>query len=215
MLHHYELVLLVHPDGENPGERQVKSISDLVAKSDGAMTRTEDVGRRTLAYEIGGMRKAAYHVLNFSLPTLEAAKQVMEQLEELIRFDETIMRHLLVRTDSQPQGESPLKTAKNIALTGDEDTDIRSARGEAAADLQQKAGGEGDQEEDRIDQDLAENSAVADDDDGEADQQIENQGEEAQVTDPAENVETNKGNDSQQVKPDSEQEHNEETSNAK
>lgn len=113
MTKHYELVLLVHPDGDQPGAPLISSISSAVSATGGVMTRTEDVGRRTLAYEIRNMRKASYHVLNFSLPPGTDSAPLLKKIEELIEFDDTALRHLIVRTEDTPKGASPLKNAKS------------------------------------------------------------------------------------------------------
>ena len=92
-MRHYELVLLVHPDQSDQVVGMVERYINLVKEQGGAIHRLEDWGRRQLAYPINKVHKAHY---------------VLDELEELFRYNDAIIRSLVIRRDEAITEESPL-----------------------------------------------------------------------------------------------------------
>ena len=105
-MRHYELVLLVHPDQSDQVVGMVERYINLVKEQGGAIHRLEDWGRRQLAYPINKVHKAHYVLLN-----IEAGQQTLDELEELFRYNDAIIRSLVMRRDEAVTEESQL--AKN------------------------------------------------------------------------------------------------------
>ncbi|MBP7235081.1 MAG: 30S ribosomal protein S6, partial [Moraxella sp.] len=76
---------------------------NLVKEQGGAIHRLEDWGRRQLAYPINKVHKAHYVLLN-----IEAGQQTLDELEELFRYNDAIIRSLVIRRDEAITEESPL-----------------------------------------------------------------------------------------------------------
>ena len=102
-MRHYDLVLLVHPDQSDQVVGMVERYINLVKEQGGAIHRLEDWGRRQLAYPINKVHKAHYVLLN-----IEAGQQTLDELEELFRYNDAIIRSLVIRRDEAITEESPL-----------------------------------------------------------------------------------------------------------
>ena len=102
-MRHYELVLLVHPDQSDQVVGMVERYINLVKEQGGAIHRLEDWGRRQLAYPINKVHKAHYVLLN-----IEAGQQTIDELEELFRYNDAIIRSLIIRRENAITEESLL-----------------------------------------------------------------------------------------------------------
>lgn len=106
-MRHYEIVFLVHPDQSEqvPGmvERYTKAIND----DGGKVHRMEDWGRRHLAYSINKVHKAHYIMMN-----IESSEAVLEELTTNFRYNDAVLRHMVIRMDEAVIEESPIMKAE-------------------------------------------------------------------------------------------------------
>ena len=102
-MRHYEVVLLVHPDQSDQLSDMLKRYQDLVTKNGGNVHRVEDIGRLQLAYTIKDMHKAHYVLMN-----LECDSQTLSEIESSFEFNDSIMRHLVVRMANAETSPSKL-----------------------------------------------------------------------------------------------------------
>ena len=102
-MRHYEVVLLVHPDQSDQLSDMLKRYQDLVTKNGGNVHRVEDIGRLQLAYTIKDMHKAHYVLMN-----LECDSQTLSEIESSFEFNDSIMRHLIVRMENAETSPSKL-----------------------------------------------------------------------------------------------------------
>ncbi|AMN49851.1 MULTISPECIES: 30S ribosomal protein S6 [unclassified Psychrobacter] len=105
-MRHYELVLIVHPDQSDQVVGMVERYIKLVQDNGGVIHRLEDWGRRQLAYPINKIHKAHYVLFN-----IETDGETLAELEELFRYNDAIIRSLVMRRDDAITEESQL--AKN------------------------------------------------------------------------------------------------------
>ncbi|TXD98171.1 30S ribosomal protein S6 [Psychrobacter frigidicola] len=105
-MRHYEVVLIVHPDQSDQVVGMVERYIKLVQDNDGTIHRLEDWGRRQLAYPIDKIHKAHYVLFN-----IETNGETLAELEELFRYNDAIIRSLVMRRDDAITEESQL--AKN------------------------------------------------------------------------------------------------------
>ena len=105
-MRHYEVVLIVHPDQSDQVVGMVERYIKLVQDNNGAIHRLEDWGRRQLAYPINKIHKAHYLLFN-----IETDGETLAELEELFRYNDAIIRSLVMRRDEAVTEESQL--AKN------------------------------------------------------------------------------------------------------
>ena len=102
-MRHYEVVLLVHPDQSNQVADMVTKYRSIVEDNGGNNHRLEDWGRRQLAYPINKIHKAHYVLLN-----IECNDETLAQLEELLKYNDAIIRSLIIRRDEAITEQSPL-----------------------------------------------------------------------------------------------------------
>ncbi len=105
-MRHYEVVLIVHPDQSDQVVGMVERYIKLVQDNNGIIHRLEDWGRRQLAYPINKIHKAHYVLFN-----IETDGETLAELEELFRYNDAIIRSLVMRRDDAVTEESQL--AKN------------------------------------------------------------------------------------------------------
>ncbi|TAJ93498.1 MAG: 30S ribosomal protein S6 [Gammaproteobacteria bacterium] len=102
-MRHYEIVILVHPDQSEQVPAMVERYRSLIESSGGAIHRLEDWGRRQLAYTINKVHKAHYVLMN-----IECSDEVLQQLHSAFRFNDAVIRNLIINRKSADTGQSPL-----------------------------------------------------------------------------------------------------------
>ena len=107
-MRHYEVVLLVRPDRSDQLSDMLKRYQDLVEKNNGNIHRLEDIGRLQLAYNIQDMHKAHYVLIN-----IECDNQTLSEIESSFKFNDSIIRHLIVRMNTAETGPSILFSENN------------------------------------------------------------------------------------------------------
>jgi len=93
-MRHYEIVFLVHPDQSEQVPAMIERYKSLIEGAKGSIHRLEDWGRRQLAYPIQNLAKAHYVMLN-----IECSQDVLNELESGFRFNDAVLRHLILVRD--------------------------------------------------------------------------------------------------------------------
>ena len=106
-MRHYEIVFLVHPDQSEQVPAMVDRFKDMVTSGDGKIHRVEDWGRRRLAYMINDVHKAHYIMIN-----IECSLGVLQDIERNFKFNDSILRHLVIRRKQAITEESSMAKAK-------------------------------------------------------------------------------------------------------
>jgi len=106
-MRHYEIVFLVHPDQSEQVPGMVERYTTAIKDDGGSIHRQEDWGRRQLAYSINKIHKAHYILLN-----VECSDTVLEELTTNFRYNDAILRHLVIREDEAIIDESPIMKAE-------------------------------------------------------------------------------------------------------
>lgn len=100
-MRHYEVVFLVHPDQSEQVPSMLERYEAVITKQDGLIHRKEDWGRRALAYPIQDLHKAHYILMN-----VECNQAALEELKNLFKFNDAIIRHLIIKQKEAITGES-------------------------------------------------------------------------------------------------------------
>lgn len=91
----YELVYILQPELDDDGVRNFNDrLNQVIETQSGTITTTEIWGRRTLAYPIGKAFEGHYILERFQM-----APAGTSEVDRLMRFNESVMRYLLIRTD--------------------------------------------------------------------------------------------------------------------
>jgi small subunit ribosomal protein S6 len=123
-MRHYEIVFLVHPDQSEQVPAMIERYKALIEGGQGRIHRLEDWGRRMLAYPIENLVKAHYVLFN-----IECDQAVLNELVDTFRFNDAILRHLVMKRDEADTEQSHIM--KNKDEKGDKpDRGDRPERGE-------------------------------------------------------------------------------------
>lgn len=90
-MRHYEVVFLVHPDQSEQVPAMIERYKSMIEADGGTIHRLEDWGRRQLAFPMQHLAKAHYVLLN-----IEVGKAVLEELLSGFRFNDAVLRHLVI-----------------------------------------------------------------------------------------------------------------------
>ena len=107
-MRHYEVVFLVHPDQSEQVPAMIERYKTLIEGTNGTIHRLEDWGRRQLAYPIQNLVKAHYVLLN-----IEVEQAVLDELVDGFRFNDAILRHLVIRRDGPDTEQSLIMKSKD------------------------------------------------------------------------------------------------------
>mgnify|MGYP001004448744 FL=1 len=124
-MRHYEIVFLVHPDQSEQVGGMVERYTKLIEEDGGKVHRHEDWGRRQLAYSINDIHKAHYVLLN-----VECSSKVLAELEDSFRYNDAVLRNLIIRRDEAVTEQSEMLKAEE----GRNERRERRERTEEAAD---------------------------------------------------------------------------------
>ena len=106
-MRHYEVVFMVHPDQSEQVPAMIERYRSMVESDGGSMHRLEDWGRRQLAYPIHKVHKAHYVLMN-----VECTNGALAELASAFKFNDAVIRHLVIRRDSAQTDPSPLAKSK-------------------------------------------------------------------------------------------------------
>ncbi len=106
-MRHYEIVFLVHPDQSEQVPAMIGRYKTMVENSGGKVHRLEDWGRRQLAYSINKIHKAHYVLMN-----IECDENVRAEIETAFRFNDAVIRSLIMKRDDAITGPSLLAKPK-------------------------------------------------------------------------------------------------------
>ncbi|TBW56193.1 30S ribosomal protein S6 [Marinobacter halodurans] len=107
-MRHYEIVIMVHPDQSEQVPAMIERYTNTITEAGGAVHRLEDWGRRHLAYPINKIHKAHYVLFN-----VECSQDVLDELTHNFRFNDAIIRDLVIRRDGADTDASPMKASEN------------------------------------------------------------------------------------------------------
>lgn len=139
-MRHYEIVLIVHPDQSDQVVGMVEKYISLIKESNGLVHRLEDWGRRQLAYPINKIHKAHYVLMN-----IEVSLETLRELEELFKYNDAIIRQLVIRRKEAITGESFLaksaeeKRARKASRRDDRRDDKREEKPQPKAETTETA----------------------------------------------------------------------------
>lgn len=102
-MRHYEIVVMVHPDQSDQVPAMLERYKSMVEADGGKVHRMEDWGRRQLAYPVAKLHKAHYFLMN-----VECTDAVLAEFESAFRFNDAVLRRLVVRRDQADLEQSPL-----------------------------------------------------------------------------------------------------------
>jgi len=126
---HYEVIFMVHPDQSEQVPGMVERYTNIVTQRGGQVHRSEDWGRRQLAYPIDKLLKAHYYLLN-----IECDKEAIEELNNAFRFNDAVIRNLVLNVKRAHTDASPLLKEKEYKSDSASHDERYKAKKPAAAE---------------------------------------------------------------------------------
>ena len=123
-MRHYEIVFIVHPDQSEQVPAMIERYRTMVTGHKGLIHRLEDWGRRQLAYPIQKVHKAHYVLMN-----IECDQETLGELEHAFKFNDAVLRHLIVATTEAKVAPSPMmkeEKARSLSRDGEPRTEVRA-----------------------------------------------------------------------------------------
>ena len=121
-MRHYEIVFLVHPDQSEQVTGMIERYTASIEAGEGKIHRLEDWGRRQLAYPINKIHKAHYILMN-----VECGQEVLDELNSTFRYNDAVLRSLVIRRDEAVTAESPIMKVENADKADKEARERRAA----------------------------------------------------------------------------------------
>ena len=104
----YEVVFIIDPD--TPDEeikRLTENLQGIVTDQGGTITKSEIMGRRQLAYQIGRKNEGVYVLFE-----IEGTGREIAELERRMRVSDQVIRYLTVRVDEERRRAEKLKSRR-------------------------------------------------------------------------------------------------------
>jgi small subunit ribosomal protein S6 len=93
----YELVYVISPEASDDQVTDLhKQVEAIVQRLNGELEKTENWGRRKLAYEIGRHKEGTY-----VLEIINGGGDLMKEIDRRLKVSDLVIRHLVVRVDEE------------------------------------------------------------------------------------------------------------------
>ncbi len=93
----YELIYILPPETtEQQAAELHEQVAQIVARLNGQIEKTENWGRRRLAYEIGHFKEGVY-----VLESISGTGELMKELDRRLKVIDQVVRHMIVRVDEE------------------------------------------------------------------------------------------------------------------
>ena len=119
----YEAVIILNPNLSSKVDEFKKDFEKLLSDNSFSIAKTEDVGRRQLAYSINNHNKGHYILFN-----LEGDPSKLIELETKIKYNESIIRHLFIVVKEHQGEDSSLFTESKNKKTEPVDIEVEKER---------------------------------------------------------------------------------------
>ena len=108
----YEAIIILNPNLSSKADNFIKGFENLLKENSFNIKKYEDIGRRQLSYSINNHNKGHYIIFN-----LEGDPAKLIDVENKIKYDESIIRHLFISVKNHEDNHSQLlidsKNSKN------------------------------------------------------------------------------------------------------
>ena len=124
-MNHYELIYIVNPQ-QAKESKLFDKCKEQISSVSGVLHRSEDIGLRDLSYQIEDCTKGHYFLLNF-----ECQPENLKEIENLFKFNESILRSSIVKKRKAESETSALMTQTKDQSSSSQETTLESVKKEA------------------------------------------------------------------------------------
>lgn len=127
-MNYYEKVVILDPNLDDGAvEETIEKIRNVIINQGGEIFKTDNWGRRKLAYELNKHQKGNYVLLHFKSPP-----SVIAELEKLCKVIDSIIKFMVVKLTKKRQIEAILPSPSDKA--GTEETKPEQKQAEQAGE---------------------------------------------------------------------------------
>jgi small subunit ribosomal protein S6 len=99
----YEMLFLIRPNMEKEElSSQYKNIENIITKHSGKVESIQELGKRTLAYEIKKHKDGIYYLMNVNI-----SPESIKGLESELKLSEPILRMVFMKLDEKTPSKKP------------------------------------------------------------------------------------------------------------
>ena len=124
-MNHYELIYIVNPQ-QAKESKIFDKCKEQISSVSGVLHRSEDIGLRDLSYQIDDCTKGHYFLLNF-----ECQPENLKEIENLFKFNESILRSSIVKKRKAESETSALMAQTKDQSSSSQATTLESVKKEA------------------------------------------------------------------------------------
>jgi small subunit ribosomal protein S6 len=107
----YELIYVVSPDASEQEVTDLHGqVESIIARIGGELVKTENWGRRKMAYEIGPHKEGVY-----VLEVMNGSGELMKEIERRLRVSERVLRYLVVRVDEELRAAERARSRRKVS----------------------------------------------------------------------------------------------------
>ena len=141
-MRHYEVTLIVHPDQSSQVTTMIEKYKELITSGGGIVHRSEDWGRKHLAYPINKIYKAHYLMMN-----VECDQETLDKLNYNFRFNDAVIRNLIISKseaisspsimlegNDKDKDEAKVKPKTETKVEAKSDTEVKDDKKSEASD---------------------------------------------------------------------------------
>ena len=98
-IRHYETMFIVKAAlTDEETQAQIDLVKENIEKNGGTISSVDDMGTKTLAYEIEKQKRGYYYIIYFTAPT-----ESITELERNYRINENIIRFIFIKSESKTE----------------------------------------------------------------------------------------------------------------
>ena len=131
----YEAVIILNPNLSSKVDSFIKDFEKLLKANTFNIKKMEDIGRRQLSYSINNHNKGHYLIFN-----IEGNAENIIDIENKIKYDESIIRHLFISVKEHDGEDSQLlvDSRNKKSESEDEESNVKNEVKEKPADVEKK-----------------------------------------------------------------------------
>ena len=131
----YEAVIILNPNLSSKVDSFIKDFEKLLKANTFNIIKIEDIGRRQLSYSINNHNKGHYLIFN-----IEGTAENLIDIENKIKYDESIIRHLFISVNEHDGEDSQLlvDSRNKKSESEDEESNVKNEAKEKPADDDEK-----------------------------------------------------------------------------
>ena len=131
----YEAVIILNPNLSSKVDSFIKDFEKLLKVNTFNIKKMEDIGRRQLSYSINNHNKGHYLIFD-----IEGTAENLIDIENKIKYDESIIRHLFISVNEHDGEDSQLlvDSRNKKSESEDEESNVKNETKEKPADDDEK-----------------------------------------------------------------------------